>query len=67
MPSSFEKFATLLPLFQAVHVARTWGKRCNKLLFMSTKESTELPVVALNVTEGYYSAWNKTKLVQETL
>lgn len=47
---------------KAQHVYRTWGSRCNKILFMSTKPSDELPnVVALSVTEGYDHLWGKTK------
>ena len=39
----------------------TWGRRCNKLLFMSTEEDQSLPVIKLNVTEGYDNLWDKTK------
>ncbi|XP_030377836.1 glycoprotein-N-acetylgalactosamine 3-beta-galactosyltransferase 1-like [Scaptodrosophila lebanonensis] len=46
---------------RALHVKRTWGARCNKLLFMSTKTDKDLPIVALNVTEGYWSLWGKTR------
>lgn len=47
---------------KAIHVNRTWGKRCNKLLLMSTKEDESMPnVVALNVGEGRSNLWGKTK------
>ncbi|XP_047476333.1 glycoprotein-N-acetylgalactosamine 3-beta-galactosyltransferase 1-like isoform X2 [Penaeus chinensis] len=46
---------------KAVHVKNTWGKRCDKLIFMSTKKDEKLGAVALNTSEGYYNLWGKTK------
>ncbi|XP_068140312.1 glycoprotein-N-acetylgalactosamine 3-beta-galactosyltransferase 1-like [Drosophila tropicalis] len=46
---------------RALHVKRTWGKRCNILLFMSSEEDEELPTVKLNVTEGSENLWIKVK------
>ncbi|XP_032583327.1 glycoprotein-N-acetylgalactosamine 3-beta-galactosyltransferase 1 isoform X2 [Drosophila sechellia] len=46
---------------RAVHIKRTWGRRCNKLIFMSTKADKELGSVALNVREGYSNLWPKTR------
>ncbi|CAG0902308.1 unnamed protein product [Darwinula stevensoni] len=37
---------------KAKHVRDTWGKRCDVLLFMSSKEDPSLPAVALKVEEG---------------
>ncbi|XP_047501499.1 glycoprotein-N-acetylgalactosamine 3-beta-galactosyltransferase 1-like isoform X1 [Penaeus chinensis] len=45
----------------AVHVKATWGRRCDKLIFMSTKDDPELGAVDLHVPEGFYKLWLKTR------
>ncbi|CAL4064018.1 unnamed protein product, partial [Meganyctiphanes norvegica] len=45
----------------AVHVRDTWGQRCDKILFFSTKKDPVLETVVLNVPEGYGFLWAKTK------
>ncbi|KAH8274129.1 hypothetical protein KR044_011429, partial [Drosophila immigrans] len=46
---------------KARHVKKTWGKRCNILLFMSSAEDDELPTVKLDVGEGRPNLWRKVK------
>lgn len=51
-PSNHEK--------KAIHVKNVWGKRCNKLLFMSTEEDPVVGTVKLPVGRGRLQLWNKT-------
>ncbi|OWF40670.1 glycoprotein-N-acetylgalactosamine 3-beta-galactosyltransferase 1-B-like [Mizuhopecten yessoensis] len=37
---------------KAVHVKRTWAKRCTILVFISSATNTSFPTVGLNVSEG---------------
>ncbi|KAH1015857.1 hypothetical protein HUJ04_007177 [Dendroctonus ponderosae] len=46
---------------KAIHVKATWGKRCNRLIFMSTVEDSSLPSIALPVIEDRNNLWGKTK------
>lgn len=46
---------------KATAVKETWGKRCNKLLFVSTDLAPDLDVVLVNVTEERQFLWGKTK------
>ena len=47
---------------KALHVKQTWGRRCNKLLLMSSTDDAKLGTIALaGVGEGRQSLWNKTR------
>ncbi|ODM91962.1 Glycoprotein-N-acetylgalactosamine 3-beta-galactosyltransferase 1 [Orchesella cincta] len=57
---------------RAIHVKRTWGKRCDKLLFMSTSSGrvlirfqnadSNLPAIKVDeAEEGIDNLWLKTK------
>lgn len=46
---------------RGVHIKKTWGRRCNKLLFMSSIADPEIDSIALPVTEKITHLWSKTK------
>lgn len=47
---------------KALHVKRTWGKYCNKLLFVSSQTDVDLGAVALPVNQGRNFLWGKTRI-----
>lgn len=46
---------------KAQAVANTWGKRCNKIVFISTESDDNFEVINVNVTEEHRYLWGKTK------
>uniref|UniRef100_A0A1B0G8T1 N-acetylgalactosaminide beta-1,3-galactosyltransferase n=1 Tax=Glossina morsitans morsitans TaxID=37546 RepID=A0A1B0G8T1_GLOMM len=46
---------------RAIHIKKTWGKRCNKLLFMGSRNHEDWNSIELAVGEGRNQLWNKTK------
>lgn len=48
------------------HVKKTWGNKCNKLLFMSIEKDPNNPdIIVIPVPEGRSHLWNKTRLVMK--
>lgn len=45
---------------KAQAVKNTWGRRCNKLIFMSSVEDKELGAIAIPGEQGRDHLWNKT-------
>jgi len=52
---------------KAVHVRDTWGKKCNKTLFFSSKHDKVLPAIGLPVEEGRDNLFMKTQLALKYL
>lgn len=47
---------------KAINAKETWGRRCNKLLIMSSKRDDVLDTIVVNVTkENRRSLWSKTR------
>ncbi|XP_042888170.1 glycoprotein-N-acetylgalactosamine 3-beta-galactosyltransferase 1-like [Penaeus japonicus] len=46
---------------KAKPIKATWGKRCNKLIFMSTEDDPSIGAVDVGSLEGYKKLWNKTR------
>lgn len=48
---------------KVVHVRNTWGKRCNKLIFVSSESDASLDIIHLpGIGVGREFLWNKTRL-----
>lgn len=46
---------------KAINVKNVWGKRCNKLVFMSSEVDLQLDTIALPFPNTRAALWNKTK------
>ncbi|XP_054767715.2 glycoprotein-N-acetylgalactosamine 3-beta-galactosyltransferase 1-like [Lytechinus pictus] len=46
---------------KAVHIHATWGKRCNKVIFISSEPSDKIPIVKVATQEGRDFLWQKTR------
>lgn len=45
---------------KAIHVKKTWGKRCTKLIFFSSETNHTFPTIGLNISEGRDHLTGKT-------
>ncbi|KAF6772188.1 hypothetical protein AHF37_05976 [Paragonimus kellicotti] len=48
-------------LIKAMAVKRTWARRCDQYLFISSEQNSDLPSIAAVSLEGRHLLWNKTK------
>lgn len=48
---------------KSIHVRNTWGKRCNKLIFISSKKHLGLEIAVIPAEESRSHLWNKTQNV----
>lgn len=46
---------------KAIHVRSTWGKHCDKLIFMSAKTDTNIGAIGFNVVDDHNHLWSKVK------
>ena len=46
---------------RAIHVKNTWGKQCNKLLFVSSETDPNLDTITLHLNESRKALRKKTK------
>jgi glycoprotein-N-acetylgalactosamine 3-beta-galactosyltransferase len=49
---------------KAIHVKKTWAKRCNILIFISSTTNTSFPTIELDVPEGREHIVYKRKKMQ---
>ncbi|XP_053949228.1 glycoprotein-N-acetylgalactosamine 3-beta-galactosyltransferase 1-like [Anastrepha ludens] len=54
---------------KAIHVRRTWGRRCNRLLFVTSQADEDLgeTLVITAVEDTYEKIWAKTRLAFEQI
>ena len=46
---------------KTIHVKATWGKRCNKILYISSEVDADFPTVKVKSKEGRQYLWQKTR------
>lgn len=50
-------------LTKAIHVQETWGKHCDKLVFVSTKTDSNLGAIGFDLEDDHNHLWGKVKLI----
>ncbi|XP_055849865.1 glycoprotein-N-acetylgalactosamine 3-beta-galactosyltransferase 1-like isoform X2 [Episyrphus balteatus] len=46
---------------KATHLKATWGKRCNRLIFISNQDDQDLGAVDIGVEDSHDNLWTKTR------